>query len=724
MATVKSKKVGESLEQIKESIRDSYEYHKPNIDRYNEFNKFVFESSMTQDDIALYYELGKPQLEFNILEAYISRLRGEFARQEPSLNVIPASDANKVDPQLLKILDGHVRAILFDSNTDNMEFDVYTDTLGGGFSAIKVWTDWMNEMSFDQQICIGRVYDPTLCGWDKLARKSHKGDGRYCFELFPQSKKEFEEQYGNKYTDSMKFTRAIEEFNWSYSNGTEEVVLVGEFYEKKKKAGKIVQLVTGQSMTVEDYEQFIANWNARTDLMVQAPGVIGKARNTEFITICRYRIIENAILEYIETDFKYLPIIFVDGNSRMIRGSKTEAARQLCRPYVYHAKGVQKLKNFAGVTLANELENLVQSKFIVAKESIDPSYSAAWTNIQKASTLVYNAFKDMDGQIPLPPPMPVPRPPAPPEIAQTFTMSDEITQAILGSYDAALGINDKDLSGKAIINGATQSNAAAKPFIVNYMKALNQVGRIVLDLIPKYYLAPRSIKTKDIAGKSGYAQVNYTNTPKMTYMPEMLDIRIEAGVAFEIQQQQALASLINLMQVNPTFAQFMMGEQGLETLLDNLNIRGIDAIKQGVSQFVQQNQQMQSQAQQAQMQQMQAPLMMKQAELQQKAQKDQMDYQIKAKQTEIAEQDAETRRLVGLAQIGEKADKIELEQAKLEAEDARTKVASINAVANIADVSHKHAMDILDLHHTNERHARELDHAKELARTARDVISS
>lgn len=723
MATLKSKKVTGSLENIKDNVRESYLYHKHNIDRYHEFNVFVFETSMSQDDISLYHELGKPQIEFNILEAFISRLRGEFARQEPSLSVLPAADANKIDPQLLKILDGHVRSILFDSNTDNMEFDIYTDTLGGGFSAMKVWTDYANEMSFDQQIFIGRVYDPTLCGWDKLARQSHKGDGRYCFELYPKTIEEFEAEYGTKYTTEMKFAREFEGFNWTYSEGEQEIVLMGDYFEKKKKTGKIVQLVNGQVMTVEDYERFLANWNMRSDILVQPPGVIGKSRTTEFTTICRYRVIENSILEYDETDFKYLPIVFVDGNSRMIRPTKKNAAKQLCRPYVYHAKGVQKLKNFAGVTLANELENLVQSKYIVAEEGMSTSYINGWLNPQKASLLVYKAYKDTNGQVQLPPPIPVQRPPAPPEIAQTFTMSDEITQAILGTYDAALGINDNQLSGKAIISGATQSNAAAKPYIVNYMKALNQIGRIVLDLIPKYYLTPRSIKTRDIAGKNSYARINYQDSPQMSYMPEMLDIRIEAGVAFELQQQQALQSLINLMQVNPTFAQFMMGEQGLETLLDNLNIRGIDAIKQGVAQFVQQNKQQQSQMQQMQQQQAQMPLMIKQAELQQSAQKAQQDYQIKAAQLEINDKDAETRRLVGLATAGEKADKIELESAKLEAEDARTRVASMNAVANIADVSHKHAMDILDLHHTNERHMSQLNHAKELAKTAQQVIN-
>jgi len=33
-------------------------------------------------------------------------------------------------------------------------------------------------------------------------------------------------------------------------------------------------------------------------------------------------------------------------------------------------RGYPKLKNFAGQTLGNELENMIQHKFIVAKESL------------------------------------------------------------------------------------------------------------------------------------------------------------------------------------------------------------------------------------------------------------------------------------------------------------------------------------------------------------------
>ena len=90
-----------------------------------------------------------------------------------------------------------------------------------------------------------------------------------------------------------------------------------------------------------------------------------------------------------------MPHVFFDGHSIILsRGESSSQSYQMTRPYIYHARGIQDLKNFAGQTLANYLQNQVQHKFIVMKEAIpqEKDYTAALTNPQRASTLVVNAF--------------------------------------------------------------------------------------------------------------------------------------------------------------------------------------------------------------------------------------------------------------------------------------------------------------------------------------------
>src|ERR1700722_5670083 len=182
----------DQLERLKKKVEQSWEYFGENYARFNYFRKFVFQTSLSQDDISLLKFQKKPQLEFNVLEAFISRLRGEFSKQEPSIEVT-AGDEEPIDVNTINVVQGHVKHILCDANKDGCEYNVYTDTLSGGFSVIKVWTEYAHEKSFNQVIRMGRVYDPVMCGFDPMARLSHKGDGQYCFELFPKTKDEFQE---------------------------------------------------------------------------------------------------------------------------------------------------------------------------------------------------------------------------------------------------------------------------------------------------------------------------------------------------------------------------------------------------------------------------------------------------------------------------------------------------------------------------------------------------
>src|ERR1700688_4478200 len=104
----------DQLARIKKTVRQAYDYFRPNYDRFNEFRRFVFESSLKAEEITLLATLSKPQLEFNVLEAYISRLLGEFSKQEPDIEV-SADDQNTADPMVLKLVEQHLRHTLTDA---------------------------------------------------------------------------------------------------------------------------------------------------------------------------------------------------------------------------------------------------------------------------------------------------------------------------------------------------------------------------------------------------------------------------------------------------------------------------------------------------------------------------------------------------------------------------------------------------------------------------------
>lgn len=703
-----------NLQRIKDNIGTSYLYFEDNYKRFRDFRRFVFCESVTEDQRSMLRRLNRPATEFNILEAYISRLLGEFSKHEPSITVSPAEDA-PIPVEVCKVVEGHIRHVMYDANKNSFAYEIYKDLLSGGFSVAKVWTDYASPMSFDQVIKWEREFDPTLCGFDPLARASHKGDGEFSFALRPMLKEDFERRFPDLDITELEYMRDIEGFSWTYIDSqSRKTILVGDYYEKKKRKVKIVKLANGVVMPLKKYKKMQVLWEEE-QFIEQIPVIVGQPRVTELETICHYKLIGCKILEYVETDYTYLPHVFFDGNSiHLTRGTSSTNSYQMTRPYVYHAKGIQELKNFAGQTLANHLQTLVQHKWVIMKEAIpqEKDYLAALINPQRANTLVVQAYSENNPDKPIPNPItPVQQMPAPPEVMQAFSASDPTTQVILGSYASNLGQNDNDLSGKAVIESASVGNSAAMPYVVGYLAGLNQMALIQVDLMPKYILGKRKLPTVDKAGARDYQEINTPGNPELDYGEHALNVCIEAGVNFAVQKNQALQQITSLMQASEDFAQFMNDDLSLPILVDNLTCYGSDRLKEAVPKWIEKKQQMQQQAQQMQQQQMQNdPSMIRaqteMAKVKQQEQQDQIENQLKMAQLEIDKELARAKLMEAEAKISES----QVNQViRLEEGETSRFNHQIDSATKIAEIEFKEHQKAIDVHDQHLKHA-ELEH--------------
>jgi hypothetical protein len=708
-----SRKNIEKLTQIKSNIRSFNDEFRENFNRFNDSRVFTFETSLSDANRQALIIQQKPIIEFNIQEAYLSRLLGEFSRQEPTLNISSKLNGSSENPQLIEFLEGYLLQTIFDSNRDNLQYDVLSDTLSGGFGAVKIVDQYATPESFEIVSRIERFYDPTLCVFDKMARESHKGDGKYSAELFPMLREDFKKKYGSDAAESSD-SAAIEGFNWSFrDNSGEGIVLVADYYEKKSKTVKMVKVAASidepeQVMTEKDYEIFAAEW--AVSRIEQVPVVVA-SKKAEIETIDRYVISGGSILDHVSTQWRLLPHVFFDGNSKILRRATQGSSYQLTRPFLYHAQGTQQLKNFAGQALANELENMVQHKFLVCIESLLDQYSEAYKNVQNPSMLIYSAYSQDNPDKQLPAPVAAPRTPIPPELAQTFMICDQTLQTIVGSYDGALGINDNQLSGRAIESAAMQSNPVSIPFLVNYMKGWSQVGNILLERMKLNMTAAQDITLK--SGQKVRLNDRARGGLSMNYAPHDLQVNIEPGVSFETQRARAFQTIISLMQTVPEFSDFMNNSgSGLPTILENIDIRGIDKLRASVQEYMQMKQQQQQQAQQMQQQQQQQEMQMQQQQL-----------QIMMKPVELKEQEIQLKAQKDAAEVQVKQDQVAINYMKAEAEienqglenalraseiEARNIRSEVDLERSDRDHHHKKAMDLLGLHHAREQLAKNL----------------
>jgi hypothetical protein len=449
-------------------------------------------------------------------------------------------------------------------------------------------------------------------------------------------------------------------FTWSYKNEDQNVLMVCDYYKKKKEYFVIVKLadhrkdgrpdgeiITGKSMRKKEYEEeFLPKWSKMTT--AEAPIVVDE-RETMGVIICRYIFIGHELLEYKETNFKYLPLVWCDGNSVDIRKTIGDESKQITRGYTYHLKGAQDLKNVAGQTMTHHMEMLSTAKLIFCEESLPSkqTYLDYLKRPQSAPFYVFKAYashKNPDGSaVQLPPPTPMQNMPLSPEVQQAFQMADQLVQTILGSYDASMGINDNQLSGVALLQAAIHSNAAAMPHIIGYIHFLNQVGLIILDLIPKYLITPRVMSILDKKNKPQDVRLNQEGGINLDYDPNHLNIRLEVGANFSAQRARTLQQLQGLMQASP-FAAEVLGFDGIDYILDNMEMRNIEELKKIINKAKERKEKEQEIKMQQMQQEMQNDprIMAAQNEkmrIMKDAEKDKMDTELKSVEMSLQEEE-------------------------------------------------------------------------------------
>jgi hypothetical protein len=94
--------------------------------------------------------------------------------------------------------------------------------------------------------------------------------------------------------------------------------------------------------------------------------------------------------------------------------------------------------------------------------------------------------------------IPPPQRTTPPEMSQAYVQGMMVSRQdlldVTGQYQAELGMPSNERSGVAIQQRQRQGDTATYHYIDNQAKMIRQIGRILLDLIPKIYDVPRVLK--------------------------------------------------------------------------------------------------------------------------------------------------------------------------------------------------------------------------------------
>jgi hypothetical protein len=569
----------DKLQNLKKMLNDAYEYEKDNYNTYERTRNFLFISNIDEKGKMVLNSLGDPTAEFNILVAYVARILGEFSKHQIGVFIKPKKDnPTQEDLDFCKFLGGHIKYII--DSIDN--YEVFRDVITGGFSSIKIYIDYKDEDSFNFMLMPKRSYDPTLVFFDPLATEKTKEDARYYGEIIPITKKKAIEEYKIEDISSLNID------NITIDEKNKGMVLICHLYVKEYKKQTRYLLDNGMSVSENEYQELLSK-HTSGEIMEKTPEII-KKRTSRKLKIVRYEFCNNKILRVRKTNFKKNSFIFVDGNST--RSKQGSEVKMVAIPMIKYAINAQMLLNRTGQLMIKFFETLIHGKFIYPVGAIPTGKEQSYEP-QQLQNVPYNQYDDKER--PLNRPELLQNPSMPPEIAQIFTNASSLVQNIMGTYDAALGINDNQLSGVAIYNGSIQSNATVKPYLNNFLYSYNCLADVIAHLIKFYYKGPDSLPYFDDKGQKKYYSLS--DSFIKNYNSDAYDVEVKASFNFELQKTKSINDLISLSKVSPLLAD-IVSKEGLPYILENYQFDGSEQFKLLAQERLEKMQQQSTQPQQ------------------------------------------------------------------------------------------------------------------------------
>lgn len=529
------KRAKERIDEAKELSRDQNERIREDL----RFSNPAKPEQWRTDDAKL--REGRPTLTLDRTNQFISQVVNDARQNNPGISVIAVDD--KADPKAAETLSGIIRHIEYRSRAAQA-YDMGLE-LGArcGQGWLVVRPEVVESATNEQEITIGRVVDPTAAGLDP---NSVEADGRDADWGWVESEMH-ERAFKAEYPKAKPVT---------FSDGwaKENYVTVCEYFERETfKETAIKYLDENENEAIATEDQYWA-YSQALGIQLEVIGTVEKeVKRVKWVKMTGAEVLE-------ETEFpsQYIPIVPVIGYELWVDGK-----RHLCGLTRRLMDG-QRLHNFQMSALAEFLSTQPKAPFIVPAEGIE-GYEGEWKRLNKGNPthLPYNAFDDNGN--PIPAPSRLAPPPMPGAYAQMAQFATEEMQASVGMYKANLGQQGNETSGRAIRARQMEGDTATFHFIDNLGRAIEQLARVVLDMIPRIYDTARIKHIVGIDGNRDTVRIDpkMANPAKLDQNGKVVainptigayDVRVKAGPSYTSMREETAQQLSDMIQAQPQLA--------------------------------------------------------------------------------------------------------------------------------------------------------------------------
>jgi len=564
----------------------------------------------------------RPCLTHNKVRQHNLQIINDARQNKQSIKITPVG--GNASYEAAQVFEGIIRRIEYQSKAIDAYSTATYHQVETGIGYCTVECDYAEGAGFnEQEIYIRRVADPRTIYMDPDCKLYDKSDARFAFVFENVPKDVWEAEHGELVAPPPVALDMPRDNAWVSANH----VRVATYWRRNEEEDQLHQLADGRTLRESELGE--------GELERHRPLIVASRRARES-SVEWFRIEGDKITDRGDWAGRYIPVVPWIGEETVIDGildRKGHTRSQIDAQRIYNYWSSAAVEH---VALQTKVPYIAVAKAIEGHETY--WYSA---NVKNYAVLPYNSVDDNGN--PLPPPQRTPAPEMASAYVQGMSIARQDLLDVTGQYQAELGMPSNERSGVAIQQRQRQGDNATYHYIDNQSKAIRQVGRILLDLIPKIYDTPRVIKILAEDGTdqevistpnapAAHQRVRMTPQgpvaigadtadmdrqaegmpdPRVIFNPNVgrYDVEADVGPSFGTQRQEAANAFTRILEQNPA-AFAVVGDfwakyqdfPGADELAERLK-RGLPPQYRAgpdpqLQQVIQAGQQMQQQAQQ------------------------------------------------------------------------------------------------------------------------------
>ncbi len=494
----------------------------------------------------------KPTLTVNKTRIHCIQIINDAKQNKPGIVVHPTT--NEATYEAAQAYEDVVRHIEYTSRAQQAYDKATYNMVFGGEGFCRVITQYANPDGFDQDILIRPINDPLTVYMDPDAKEADKSDSEFAFVFDDMSKDRFKREYPG-HEDAILPAPAGMWDSWL----SEDHVRVAEYWRRKHKMVRLISIIdpaTGERRTSPKSEvdpELIK-------IIRKDPSWDYRERDSDVVTVECIKIAGSKVIDRNEWAGQWIPIVPAIAEEVVIDGQMDR------KGHVRYLKDPQRIYNYnssASVELGALQTKTPYVGPAKAFEGFEEYYQAA--NVQNLAFLPYNDWDDEGSRAVAPP-----KREQPPQTSQVFLKGMDIAQNEMmmasGQYQSQFGQNENATSGKAINERQRQGDNATYHFVDGTSIMVRQIGRIIVDLIPKVYDTTRILRIRGEDGTTKNMTID-PNAPQAVQMREdkqrqIVDlvfnpnigkygVEVDVGPSYATRRQEAWNAIIQILTQSP-----------------------------------------------------------------------------------------------------------------------------------------------------------------------------